>query len=381
MSEPDHLAGEGVGRRVAVVLHHPSLGGATLSVLRIVPLLAARGWEFCFWVPRPSDVYDHLAGQGHDVAGAPRYIEYGIRAWRASPGLRARAVGIPPYLRAFRAFLRERSPALLHANTITTATEAMAAVDLAPAVVVHVHEILQRGARARLLRRMAWRADEVVAVSRASGDPLLWRGRAPRIVFEAAPVPEHPALIREAPQPFAVGTVGVISTRKGSDLFVEAARRLLAESDAFSFEMVGAPDDAAERRWADAVLSQAASIGVAHRARADTFERYRSWDAFVLPSRVDPFPIAMLEAMATGVPVIGTRRDGIPEQIADGCGLLVEPDDPAGLARAIASLASRDADERRSMGRAARERVATKFNLERQADGIHRAYLSALTGA
>jgi hypothetical protein len=38
-------------RRVAVVLHEPQLGGATTSLLRVLPLLEARGWEFCFWVP------------------------------------------------------------------------------------------------------------------------------------------------------------------------------------------------------------------------------------------------------------------------------------------------------------------------------------------
>ena len=86
----------------------------------------------------------------------------------------------------------------------------------------------------------------------------------------------------------------------------------------------------------------------------------------------------MLEAMATGVPVIGTRRDGLAEQITDECGILVEPDNPAALAGAIRSLAELDAAERREMGRAARERVATRFNLERQADAMHQAYLSAL---
>ena len=44
------------------------------------------------------------------------------------------------------------------------------------------------------------------------------------------------------------------------------------------------------------------------------FERLARWDAFVLPSRSDPFPISMLEAMASGLPVVGTRRDGIAEQ-------------------------------------------------------------------
>jgi glycosyltransferase involved in cell wall biosynthesis len=372
---------DAAGRRIAVVFHEPHLGGATRSVTRIVPALASRGWEFCFWVPRPSALFDHLAAQGYDVAGAPRHVEYSVRAWRVPPGPRARARSIPPYFRRFREFLRDRSPDLVHANSIMTVAEAMAARARGRAVLIHIHEMLPGGIRGGLLRRAAWTLNEVVAVSRASAERLRWGGRFPRIVYEGTPVPERAADIRSDPRPFAVGTVAVVSTRKGSDVYVEAARRVLSESDAFRFEMVGAPNDAVERDWARGILARAEAIGVEHRAQADAFECYRSWDAFVLPSRADPFPIAMLEAMATGVPVIGARRDGLAEQITEDCGVFVEPEDPGALARAIRTLADRDARERAAMGRAARERVASRFNLERQAEAMHEAYVAALDAA
>ena len=364
-----------------VVFHEPHLGGATRSVTRIVPILADRGWQFSFWVDRPSELFDELTAQGFDVGGAPRHISYSARAWRLPPGPVRQARSIPPYMRRFRKFLAERSPDLVHANSIMTGAEALAARGRDRSVLIHVHEMLPGGIRGNLLRRAAWSLDQVVAVSRASAERLRWRDRSPRVVYEGTPVPERTAEIRTDPRPFSVGTVAVVSTRKGSDLYVEAARRVLSESDAIRFEMVGAPNDAVEREWALGIVSQAEAIGVEHRPRADTFERYRSWDAFVLPSRADPFPIAMLEAMATGLPVIGTRRDGLAEQITDDCGILVEPDDPEALARAITSLAGRDAGERRAMGRAARERVASMFNLDRQADAMHDAYLAALAGA
>ena len=347
-------------------------------MMRIVPLLSDRGWEFSFWAPRPSALYDHLLSEGHDVAGAPRFVEYTARAWRLPPGPVARGRSVVPYLRRFRSFLRERSPALVHANSIMTIAEGITARISGCPGLLYVHEMIPRGPRGRLLRRVAWTFDEVVTVSQASAGRLSGNGRSPRIVHGGSPVPERPAEIRSGPRPFRIGTVGVVSSRKGSDLFVEAARRLLADPERYAFEMVGPPNEELERDWARGVLSEASSLGVAHRTRADTFERYRSWDAFVLPARSDPFPLSMLEAMATGIPVVGSRVDGIAEQIAEGCGVLVEPEDPGALAEAIASLAASDAEVRRAMGEAARERVASRFNVERQADGMHEAYLATL---
>jgi glycosyltransferase involved in cell wall biosynthesis len=78
----------------------------------------------------------------------------------------------------------------------------------------------------------------------------------------------------------------------------------------------------------------------------------------VVPSRwPDPCPTTVLEAMAAGRPLVATRTGGIPDMVADGeTGLLVEPDDPAGLARALTTLLA-DPDRARSLGRAGRRRV------------------------
>ena len=86
----------------------------------------------------------------------------------------------------------------------------------------------------------------------------------------------------------------------------------------------------------------------------------------------------MLEAMAAGLPVIGAAVDGIPEQIAPGCGFLVEADAPLHLAAAIRRIAALGAPERARMGRGARARVAAEFSLDRQAAGLEAAYEAAL---
>lgn len=372
------------GKRVAVCFHEPHLGGATRSVERIVPLLSEQGWEFSFWVPRPSELYDDFAARGWDVDGAPHCIEYSVRAWRLAPGPRSRLAAVPDYVRRFQAFLDSRRPALVHANSVLTLAEAMIARRRGHAVMLHAHEMLPDNLRGKLLRRTVWNhLDQVVAVSKASAARFAFNGHRPRIVYEAAPVPSEQVSPRANPAPFRVGTVAVVSTRKGSDVFVEAAR-LLGERSGngdYRFEMVGAASDAIEREWATDVIERARTIGVSHTPSADVFARMREWDAFVLPSRADPFPIAMLEAMASGLPVIGANRDGIAEQVTPGAGLLVEPEDPRALADAISWMAAQSADVRERIGARARDRVAGNFTLGHQAEALDGAYRATLAAA
>ena len=369
--------------KVVVCFHERHLGGATRSIERMVPLLADRGWEFSFWAPRPSELYDELAARGWDVDGAPRTFEYSLRALRLPPGAMRRAAAAPSYVRRFRSFLADRRPALVHSNSILTLAEALIARRQGTPTLLHVHEMLPLDARGRALRRAAWQQlDQVVAVSEACAARLEWRGNLPTIVREASPLPAEAVEIRESPRPFTIGTVAVVSTRKGSDLFVEAARRLQARNGrALRFEMVGDAHELIEREWALDVLERARRSGIDHVPHADVLERLRRWDAFVLPSRSDPFPISVLEAMATGLPVVGADRDGIAEQLRNGAGILVEPDDPEALADAIGWCADQPAATRAALGAEARRRVASSLTVDHQAEAMDAAYRATLARA
>jgi glycosyltransferase involved in cell wall biosynthesis len=349
-------------------------------VVRMIPHLEERGWRFVFWVERPSPLFDALRDRGLTVSGRPRPIAYSLASLKEPPGLRRRVLETPSYLRAFRRFIQQTSPSIVHANSLFTLAEAMTARTTGTPTVFHVHEMRPRGWKGRAGRRLANRVGQLVAVSKASSASFARNGVSPRIVYEAAPVPKEPVRLRQRPHPFRVGTVGVISTRKGSDIFVEAARRVKSTRDDVTFHMVGAPTDVLETDWARTVLEAASSAGVSHKPQANVPEELDSWDAFVLPSRMDPFPIAMLEAMASGLPVIGARRDGIAEQITPGTGILVEPDDPEDLAHAIRQLAEKTYEERVAMGSAARQRVQENFTIEDQAEAMHRCYASVVDG-
>lgn len=97
----------------------------------------------------------------------------------------------------------------------------------------------------------------------------------------------------------------------------------------------------------------------------DTRDVYAAADITVVPSiQPEPFGLVVMESMAVGTPVIGSRCGGIPEQIVEGTtGLMFEPGDEAQLAEALALLL-RDDDLRQRMGRAAQQRFQQVFGIE-----------------
>lgn len=103
---------------------------------------------------------------------------------------------------------------------------------------------------------------------------------------------------------------------------------------------------------------------------AEVLEQCAAHDVFVLPTRAEGFPVALLEAMGVGlVPVVSNLKSGVPEVVASGVtGFTPEVGDIAGFASAIAELA-RNRDRLETMSRAARQIVVEQFDIrERVAD-------------
>ena len=130
----------------------------------------------------------------------------------------------------------------------------------------------------------------------------------------------------------------------------------------------------------------AAELGVADRVQfvgqlpnPEAVARAAGCDLFVMPGVEEPFGVAFVEAMAAGLPAIGSRGEGGPEDIAaagDGM-VLVAPDDPGGLARVLERLTG-DRAELARLAAAARETVAANFTWERCGVETVAAYRAAL---
>jgi glycosyltransferase involved in cell wall biosynthesis len=107
--------------------------------------------------------------------------------------------------------------------------------------------------------------------------------------------------------------------------------------------------------------------------RSDVRAILAAADVYVNSSISEGISITILEAMATGVPVVATAVGGTPEILASGTGVLVASRDPQRLASAILSLAS-DSHRRRGLAAAARLRLETSFTIDRMVEDYARTY-------
>jgi glycosyltransferase involved in cell wall biosynthesis len=102
--------------------------------------------------------------------------------------------------------------------------------------------------------------------------------------------------------------------------------------------------------------------------------RLQGSHVYLLPSLDEGLPTVVLEAMASGVPVVATDCGGVSEAVTDGVeGLLVPPRDAEALAAALTRL-WRDPELRRRMGEAGRRTATSNFTLERQLAEFHTLY-------
>ena len=366
-------------QRVLLVLHEERLGGASRgALLALAPLVAEGRVDLQIWCARPSDLAAELEAAGHSVAGAPRPFRYSVARLREPPGLARRVAATPSYLGALVRHARALRPDVVHVNAAQSLPEAIALRAAGFPILFHVHEALWPGPKAVVLRNAAWAvAHEVAAVSEANARPLARGGRVPRVLPEPVRLVEAP--VSRVHAPVRVAAVGALSERKGSDVFVAAAE-LVARGDVpVELHLVGGFEDAPGRAWADALVRRAEAAGVSFRERVDVRAELAGWDIVVMPSRDDPFPLVVLEAMAAARAVVGTRVGGIEEQLADGAGVLVPSDDPAALAEAIVALA-RDPVRRAQLGAAGYARVA-EYSAERAAERLADAYEAVLRAA
>ena len=170
-----------------------------------------------------------------------------------------------------------------------------------------------------------------------------------------------------------VGAVAVLRPQKGLDVLVRAAAEAARELPALRVAIAG---EGPERGRLEAL---AAELGVEDRVallgqRSDVPDLLEAFDVAVSSSWFEGSPLAMMEYMDAGLPMVATRVGGVPDLIEDGVhGVLVEPGDPSALAAGIVELV-RDRGRAEEMGARARERRRTEFDLDGTVRRLERLY-------
>jgi glycosyltransferase involved in cell wall biosynthesis len=163
---------------------------------------------------------------------------------------------------------------------------------------------------------------------------------------------------------FVIGSAGHLTRRKGYHVLIESLSLL---KDVLGNVKVLIFGNGEERSSLQKQIVKYGLDGVVTLPgfKDNLLDYMKDFDLFVLPSIEDEdMPYVILEAMMLGKPAIGTRVAGIPEQIEHGeTGLLVDPSDPEGLAKAIRQVLF-DKGRLRGMGEAARRKYAADFKYE-----------------
>jgi sugar transferase (PEP-CTERM/EpsH1 system associated) len=284
--------------------------------------------------------------------------------------------------------LRRYRPDVLHTHAWGTLLEGIVAARLArvPVVVHGEHGTLQLGPRQVTAQRWGWgHVDRLLSVSsrlaermsRDVGFPLermhVIRNGVDLTRFGGAAAPAHRAFAAPADGTVVVGAVGRLVDVKDHATFIDAVALLRRRGRQVLAVIAG------DGPLRDALQDRIDRLGLQESVRllghrGDVESVFASLDVFVLSSKSEGMSNTILEAMASGLPVVATRVGGADEMVQDGeTGLLVPPGDPEPLADALDRLVS-SAPLRQSFGSAGRRRAHGEFSLRNMIEAYQSFY-------
>lgn len=342
-----------------------------------------------------ADLARGLHARGHEVyaavvPGSPLHAELSFLPERNVLALKRR--GYAKNLLGLASFIRERRIEIIHAHAARDYHLAALAVRLAP----HARLVLTRHALfplGRVNRYLLSPAARVIAVSRAVAESLRRGGSVKpsriEVIHNGIDLTRY-ARSRATGEDktggvFLVGTVGHLAPIKGHDVFLRAAAFIATQRDDVNFLIVG-EDKSPRGDYRVALERLTAELGLGHRVtlsgwRDDVADVLSSLTLFVSAARSEPFGLAIIEAMAAGLPVVAAASEGAVEIIEDGVsGILVPAADPRALAVAVNQILD-DSSERARIGRNALRAARESFSLARMVADTERVYQEVLAGS
>lgn len=354
-------------------------GGAETQLKELAIRLKQRGWEVHIASMLPPTAYvEDLESVGIPV--------YNLRMRRKVPDPRAifRLVSI----------IRTTCPLVVHAHMIhaNLLSRIVRLTAKTPTLICTAHNIIEGGC----LREIAYRvtdplSDMTTQVSLAGLERYIRVGAAPKhkIIF----IPNGIDTARFCPDAnarqslrrslgvedaFVWLTVGRLEPVKNHFGLIEAWRQVVCSNPQSVLLIVGQGplhDQISQHVQQEKLETSVRLLGL----RRDIPDLMRAADGFVLPSLWEGMPLVLLEASASGLPIVATNVGGNAEVVLDGVsGFLVPPQNSARLAEAMQRVMALPEPQRRAMGEAGRQHILANYDIERIVDRWETLYTELL---
>ena len=368
---------QGPPRGIAFFSHSANVAGAERALVGAIELARDAGHEAVVYLPGDGPLARELEALGvpwerYDLVRQcnPTPEECAVDSWGQVWS------GVAERVAAVQDSLRRRRVRLVYLNTIYPVEGALAAAHLGLPVIWHPHELFHDLFHDWLLGfplfavLMGALSDTVITVSAPCEEALTPYVPAEKLLLIHEPVdwaamqprrsvPEDLRAEREKAS-FVLACIGSIDVRKAQADLLEALTRMPRElSSRILTWIVGTPST---EELGQAFFAQLDRLPSHVRVRwlgqrEDVAAILQAADVLVHPSINDPFPLAVLEALASGTPVVAARGGGVIESVEDGVsGRLVPCNDPSALAAALVDVLS-DPARLRAMGEAGRAAV------------------------
>lgn len=354
------------------------MGGAETSLYYLVKNLDRKRYNPIVICPQPGSLVDNLRKEN-----VPTII-IKLPSWRKFKSILSRYSS----LRKLIDIARLNHIQLIHANTIWINHYAQkVGKRLGIPVICHLRDIISKG---QVRKYNLHKVDFIIPISDAVSKPLLEsnidRSRIRRVYngVDIARFSQGKKVI--STEGYLIGIVGQLNPRshwKGQREFIRSAAEVCKQRDDVYFAVVGGddtpPDHPEHGSYIRELEELSVELGIREKViftgqRDDMPDVMASLDILVSASYAEPFGRVIIEAMASGKPVIATSAGGVPEIVQDGItGILVPPKDCKSLANAMLKLLQ-DKELMKKMGNEGKKRAHELFNIEKNISEIQLIY-------
>lgn len=386
-----------------------TIGGSYFSLLFLVSGLNRQKYEPVVVFRREHVLMEKFRDAGIEVTVLPSPVAIPLevldQGLTSLPFVRDLTAKVRPGINFLKLFwwdaiklawwLHRSGADLVHLNNSVTRTHSWMLAAQVLRIPCITHERGMNVTYSRIARFFAPRLARIICISEAVRDNLIahdlpqgnltviHNGIDPNLYTPLRSVDEVKEELGIDPSVPVVGIVGNLRTWKGQDVVVRAVGRLIRRYPTLKCVFVGASTDR-DQAFVDHLRQLALDHSIGERLIFTGYQKqvadYMNVMDIVIHASVDPEPFGrvLIEAMALGKPVIGSRAGAVPEILNEpDCGLTFPPGDDASLADCIDLLLAQDGT-RVTMGEAGRRRVREDFAIERNVRDTERIYVDVL---